>query len=100
MDCLLQQNGLEEILESAVDAMNARKYEERESSENSLYMLLKELFQTNLEAVLASCTNPDAKLEKLAKTVLAVLLRFQRLLFSRVFLVTEKDLCWPARCKY
>ena len=49
MDCLLQKNGLEEILESAIECMNTKKYEERENSETALYDLLKELFQTNIE---------------------------------------------------
>lgn len=99
MKCLLEKNGLEELLEDLITSLLLkRKDNEFDPCQNTLFVLLKELFLVNTGAILKANT-PDYKPEKMEQEILKVLLKFQRLLFSRVFVITEKDVCWPARCK-
>ena len=101
MKCLLEKNGLEEILEDTLDLLMSKRNIENDSfdpSTSTLFVLLKELFFVTTSAIL-KMTKPNQTLEVIEKESLNVLVKFQRLMFARVFIVTEKDICWPARCK-
>lgn len=99
INCLVQKNGLELLLEDTLDAMISVKKEDGVPS-NTLYVLLKELFLANVITVLSTLdVNPPKSNAGIGREILTVLLKFQRLLFARIFVVSEKDVCWPARCK-
>ena len=103
MNCLLEKNGLEILLEQTLNYMvQLRKKDEKfESSNCTLYVLLKELFLANVKVSIERLDSVDKPHEEsISKGLLEVLLKFQRLLFSRVFIISEKDVCWPARCEY
>lgn len=98
INCLVQKNGLELLLEDTLDAMISVKKEDGVPS-NTLYVLLKELFLANVITVLSTLdVNPPKSNAGVGREILTVLLKFQRLLFARIFVVSEKDVCWPARC--
>ena len=101
MKCLLEKNGLEEILEDTLDLLISHRGSEEEfdPSTSTLFVLLKELFFVTTSGILMMAI-PDECTQIIERESLNVLLKFQRLMFARVFIVTEKDICWPARCKY
>ena len=99
--CLIDKNGLEELMEESLSKV---KFKKRGSDEylvpsNTLSILLKELFLVTTLAALDNQRKGEFLSQKQNRNILKVLLKYQRLLFARIFLVTEKDLCWPARCR-
>ena len=99
--CLIDKNGLEELLEESLSKV---KFKKRGSDEylvpsNTLSILLKELFLVTTLAALDKQKKGEFLSQKQNHNILKVLLKYQRLLFARIFVVTEKDLCWPARCR-
>ncbi|XP_066913164.1 E3 ubiquitin-protein ligase HERC2-like, partial [Clytia hemisphaerica] len=97
MKCFLEKNGLEEMLEDTLDLLIANSNNDDFDPTNStLFILLKELFYVTTSCILVSVKEEDPRL--IEQESLNVLLKFQRLMFARVFIVTEKDICWPARC--
>lgn len=100
MKCLLEKNGLEEILEETLDYLVAnRNNESMDPSTTTMFVLLKELFGVTTSPILLP-SKTDNEPELIETESLNVLLKFQRLMFARVFIVVEKDICWPARCKF
>ena len=106
MKCLLEKNGLEELLEEVINSLlvNRTKTQQAEFDpcQNTLFVLLKELFLVNTGAILKINNPNDCNVDgagQIEQDILKVLMKFQRLLFARVFIVTQKDVCWPARCK-
>ena len=99
MKCLLEKNGLEEILEETLDLLVLnRNNDDMDPSSTTLFVLLKELFYVTTSPILMA-SQTDKEPELIQKESLNVLLKFQRLMFARVFIVVDKDICWPARCK-
>ena len=100
MKCLLEKNGLEEILEETLDFLVAnRNNDDVDPSSTTLLILLNELFSVTTSPILMPHLT-DNEPELIETESLNVLLKFQRLMFARVFIVADKDICWPARCKF
>jgi len=97
VNCLIEKDGLEELLEDTFERIEGNiKNKAVSDTQDTLSILLKELFYSSTKYLLqppASDVPVDDK-----KMALKILLKYQRLLFARVFLITDKDVCWPARC--
>nr|XP_047123873.1 E3 ubiquitin-protein ligase HERC2 isoform X1 [Hydra vulgaris]XP_047123877.1 E3 ubiquitin-protein ligase HERC2 isoform X2 [Hydra vulgaris] len=88
MKGILQNNGLEELIENTLQIIS----EAGGKNNNDLVLYCF------VQALLNISENVGESKPSVYLGVSGVLLKFQRLLFAKVFKLNDTDICWPARC--
>ena len=87
---ILQNSGLEELIENTLLTISGGG--NKSSNDLVLYCLIKGLLSVS--------ENVGESKPSVYFDISSILLKFQRLLFAKVFKLNETDLCWPARCMH
>ena len=106
MESLLKNDGMEEMLEGSIEVIITKRLQQgvdetvEDLASQTLAALLCQLFSSHTSQVIQTLTTKKKVKDEYFHTILAMLLKYQRILFARVFQVSQKDKCWPAKCEY